>query len=118
MSGIFTKREGTGKNFCLETRTIFPVSYHFADHVLFAEGLSQKKHVIPDHQIPIKSVKSAFCVDQLSSAHNVTNVPTVVSNLPVGSRLQNFWEKWAALNLNPKVVSVLREGYPSGPDLI
>ena len=111
MSGVFTKREGTGKNFCLETRTIFPVSYHVADHVLFAEGLSQKKDVIPDHQIPIKSVKSAFCVDQLSSAHTVTNVPTVVSSLPVGSRLQNFWEKWAALNVNPRVVSVLREGY-------
>ena len=58
-----------------------------------------------------KSVKNVSCVDQLSSVHNVTNVPLVAPNLPVGSRLHLFWEKWAALNVNPRVVSVLREGY-------
>ena len=47
----------------------------------------------------------------MSSVHNVTNVPLVAPNLPVGSRLHLFWEKWAALNVNPRVVSILREGY-------
>ena len=35
----------------------------------------------------------------------------IVPNPPVGSRLHEFWEKWAALGVNPKVISVLREGY-------
>ena len=58
-----------------------------------------------------KSVKGVSCVNQLSSVQNVTNVPLVVPNPPVGSRLHEFWEKWAALGVNPKVISVLREGY-------
>ena len=67
---------------------------------------SQKKDVIPEHQRSIKS-----CVDHLSSVQNVTNAPLVVPNPPVGSRLHEFWEKWAALGVSPKVVSVLRKGY-------
>ena len=99
------------KDCCLKTRTLLPVYYHVANHVPFAGGSSQKKDVIPEHQMPIKSVKGVSCVDHLSSAQNVTNVPLVVPNLPVGSRLHEFWEKWAALGVSPKVVSVLKEGY-------
>ena len=51
------------------------------------------------------------CVDQMSSVKNVTNVPTVVQDLPVGARLNQFWKKWAALGISPKVLTVLREGY-------
>ena len=29
----------------------------------------------------------------------------------VGTRLQKFWTKWAALDVSPKVLTVLREGY-------
>ena len=50
-------------------------------------------------------------VTQLSCAKPVTNVPIVVTNLPVGARLQNFWETWLDLGAGPKVVQFLREGY-------
>ena len=30
---------------------------------------------------------------------------------PVGARFLQFWQKWAALGVNPKVVTVLKEGY-------
>ena len=61
--------------------------------------------------MPIQSVKGVSCVDLLSSAPNITNAPLVVTNPPVGSRLHEFWEKWAALGISPKVISVLKEGY-------
>ena len=99
----------TGKDYCLKTRTQLPVFYHVASHVPFAGGSSQKD-VMPEHQMSIKSVKGV-CVDHLSSVQNVTNAPLVVPNPPVGSRLHEFWEKWAALGVSPTVVSVLREGY-------
>ena len=101
----------TRKDCFSRTRTQLPVSYHVVSHVPFAGGWPQKKGVIPDHQRSIKSVKGVSCVNQLSSVPNVTNVPLAVPNPPVGSRLHKFWEKWAALGVNPKVVSVLREGY-------
>ena len=101
----------TGKDYCLKTRTQLHVFYHVASHVPFAGGSSQKKDVIPEHQMSIKSVKGVSCVDHLSSVQNVTNAPLVVPSPPVGSRLHEFWEKWAALGISPTVVSVLREGY-------
>ena len=101
----------TGKDCFSRTRTQLPVSYHVVSHVPFAGGSPQKKGASPEHQRSIKSVKGVSCVNQLSSVHNVTNVPLVVPSPPVGSRLHKFWEKWAALGVNPKVVSVLREGY-------
>ena len=107
----------TGKDcYCvtrnLKIRTLLPtIYYHVASHVPSAGGLPQKKGVNPDHQSSIKSVKGVSCVDQLSSVQNVTNVPHAVPNLPVGTRLQKFWTKWAALGVSPKVLTVLREGY-------
>ena len=98
-------------NQILKTRTLSPVYCHVASHVLFAGGLPQKKGINPDHQRAIKSVKSVSCVNHLSSVQNVTNVPPVVPNLPVGTRLHQFWKKWAALGVSPKVLAVLREGY-------
>ena len=56
-------------------------------------------------------MKSVFCVTQLSCVNPVTNVRNAVSNLPVGARLQNFWETWLDLGAGPKVVQILREGY-------
>ena len=63
----------------------------------------------------IKHVKDVSCVGQSSSVKNVTNVPTVVPNLPVGARLHQFWKKWAALGVIPKVLTVLTEGYTHLP---
>ena len=94
-------------NHSLKTRTRLPV----LPHVHFAEGSSQKKDVIPEHQMLIKSVKGVSCVNQLCSAQSVKNVPPVAANSPDGSRLHDFWAKWAALGVCPKVISVLREGY-------
>ena len=84
------------------------------NHAHFVSGLPQKKGVIPNYCHlcrEIKHVKGVSCVGQLSSVQNVTNVPAVVPNLPVGSRLHQFWKKWAALSISPKVLTVLREGY-------
>ena len=53
-------------------------------------------------------MKDTFCVDQLSFVKHVTNVPTVVSNLPVGARLQNCWKTWEDLGAGPKVVQILQ----------
>ena len=56
----------------------------------------------------LKFVKSVFCVTQLSC---VTNVKNAALNLPVGARLQNFWQTWLDLGAGPKVVQILKEGY-------
>ena len=56
-------------------------------------------------------MKDVSCVDHLSSVNLVTNVPAVAPDLPVGARLHQLWEKWAALGASPKMVTVLREGY-------
>ena len=41
-----------------------------------------------------------------------TNVKNVVTTPPVGARLQEYWHIWLDLGAGPKVVSILREGYP------
>ena len=41
----------------------------------------------------------------------MVNVPLVTKTLPVGSRLQNFWQTWLDLGAGPKIVQILREGY-------
>ena len=106
-----TGKDGHSMTGNVKTRTHLPVFCHVANHVPFAGGLPQKKGVNPEHQRSIKSVKGVFCVNQSSSVQNVTNVPPVVPNLPVGARLHQFWKKWAALGVSPKVLAVLREGY-------
>ena len=75
--------------------------------------LPQKKGVNPNNchnYTEIKYMKDVSCVG-LSSANLVTNVPTVAINPPVGARLHQFWEKWEALGLNPKVITAIREGH-------
>ena len=84
-----------------------------------APGHSQRKEVSPGgagcHFFPekckLKYVKSASCVTQLSPVNPVTNVQNVVLTLPVGARLQNFWQTWLDLGAGPKVIQILREGY-------
>ena len=77
-------------------------------HVHFANEYLQKKGVNPNYCYlcpEIKHVKDVSCVSQSNS------VPTVVPNLPEGARLHQFWKKWAALGITPKVLTYLREGY-------
>ena len=56
-------------------------------------------------------MKNASCVIPLSCVQPVTSVKNVASNLPVGARLQNFWQTWLDLGAGPKIVQILREGY-------
>ena len=82
-----------------------------------APGLPQRKGIspgVPECQLKksqLKSVKSASCVTQLSCVNPVSNVPNVALNLPVGAKLQNFWQTWLNLGAGPKVVQILQEGY-------
>ena len=90
------------------------VSYHVVCRVpTVTRWQSQKKDVRPKLKIKsqIKCVKSASFVGHFVSAPNVPNVPNVASVQPVGGRLQSFWEIWAHKGANPKVVSILKEGY-------
>ena len=45
------------------------------------------------------------------SAPTVPNAHSVVHAPLVGGRLQPFWQTWALLGANPRVVSILKEGY-------
>ena len=82
-----------------------------------APGLSQRKEISPGAAVcyqkdcTLKSVKNVSCVIPLSCAQPVTSVKNVASNLPVGARLQNFWQTWLDLGAGPKIVQILREGY-------
>ena len=88
------------------------VNSFIVNPVVTAPGPSQKKDVSPCvsgyQEAKLKYVKDVFCVNQFFF---LTNVPTVESNLPVGARLQNFWQIWLDLGAGPKVVQILKEGY-------
>ena len=93
------------------------VNCHVVHFVPSAPRHSQKKEITPgqaechyrNHKL--KYVKGVSCVTQLSCVQPVTNVRNAVPNLPVGARLQNFWQTWLDLGAGPKVVQILKEGY-------
>ena len=93
------------------------VNFHVVTPVPSAHGPPQKKGVSPgvsDSHLRrglLNSVKGVSCVTQLSCVNLVTNVKNAAQNLPVGTRLQNFWQTWLDLGAGPKVVQILREGY-------
>ena len=99
------------------TRNTLNVNCHVANLVHTAPGHSQRKELSPGSagcyviQEKLKYVKGASYVTQLSCAKPVTNVQIVVTNLPIGARLQHFWETRLDLGAGPKVVQILREGY-------
>ena len=83
-----------------------------------APGHFQKKGVSPGSPVchmqsdcKLKYVKGVSCVTHLCCANLVTNVKPAAPNLPVGARLQNFWQTWLDLGAGPKVVQILKEGY-------
>ena len=100
-----------------QTLNNLTVNLPVANHVTSAPGPSQKKEVSlgrADCQYKsqkLKFVKGVLCVTQLPCAPPVTCAQNVVSNLPVGARLQSFWKTWSYLDAGPKVVQILREGY-------
>ena len=93
------------------------VKYHVVQSVPSAPGPPQRKGISPGvsdcHQekSQLKSVKSVSCVTQLFCVNPASNVTNVVPNLPVGARLQKFWESWLNLGAGPKVVQIPKEGY-------
>ena len=101
----------------LDTYQGLNVNFHVVQAAHSAPGHSQKRELSPgsagcyyrNHKL--KYVKSVFCVTQLSCVKSVTNVRNAVLNLPVGARLQNFWQTWLDLGAGPKVVQILKEGY-------
>ena len=101
----------------LNTGSKLNVKLPVASHVHTALGHSQKKELSPGSagchckNYKIKSVKSVSCVTQLSCVQPVTNVKIAAPDLPVGARLQNFWQTWLDLGAGPKVVQILKEGY-------
>ena len=75
-------------------------------------GQSQKKDVRPfQPNVQIKSVKGVSCVNHCLFAPVVRNALHVVKDPPVVGRLQKFWQVWLSLGSNPRVVSILKEGY-------
>ena len=101
----------------IDSRTFLNVKPLVVPNVHTAPGHSQKKEISPGAAVcfstncALKSVKGVSGVTQLSYARPVTNVRNVVSKLPVGARLQNFWQTWLDLGAGPKVVQILQEGY-------
>ena len=97
--------------------TFFNVKLDVLHSVHTGPGHSQKKEISPRaagcyfKKSKLKSVKSVSCVTPLSCVNPVINAPNVVTNLPVGARLQNFWKKWLDLRAGPRVAQILKEGY-------
>ena len=88
------------------------VNLNVVCHVPCATGPSQRKDISPFQlQKRIKSVKPVCCVDHCLSVQHVNSAPLAVENPPVGGRLQLFWQVWLSLGANPRVVSILKEGY-------
>ena len=88
--------------------------HNVVDHVqcVTFHGQPQRKDLSPGPVLNrIKFVKGVSCVSQCLSAPSVPNVLHVATEISVGGRLQSFWEVWQKLGANPRVVSVLRDGY-------
>ena len=78
----------------------------------YVTGQSQKKDVSSHQpQKVIKCVNPVCCVNHCLCVQNVGSVQHVVKNPPVGGRLQKFWQVWLSQGSNPRVVSILKEGY-------
>ena len=93
-----------------QTLTVQSIDTHVRlnvlNHAFSATGPPQRKGISPgladvknkDHTL--KYVKAASSVSQLSCVQSVVNVPLVAKTLPIGSRLQNFWQTWAENSSN------------------
>ena len=116
----FPSRLLTGSNLTGQTMNnlqISNVNSLVVEFVPSAPGFPQRKGISPGvsdchlNKSILKYVKGVSCVIQLSCVQPVTNVKNVALNLPVGARLQNFWQSWVDLGAGPKVVQILKEGY-------
>ena len=84
----------------------------FRVHSVRSRGPPQKKGVSPAlYQSRIKHVKGVCCVNPCRFVPSVPSVPNAVPEQAVGGRLQRFWQVWQNMGANPRVVSILKEGY-------
>ena len=88
-----------GSQTLLQKETLNFASFHVVKSVPSAPGHSQKRELSPgaadcqtSRNYKLKYVNSVSCVTQLCSVQPVVNAPNVAQNLPVGARLQSFWE--------------------------
>ena len=81
--------------------------------VLNVRGQSQNKDGNPSLNLntEINFVKSVFSVDHCVFAPTVPSAHNVANPQLVGGRLQKFWQTWSLLGANPRVVSILKDGY-------
>ena len=80
-------------------------------HAHFVHGQRQKNGISPatvKQNLKLKCVNNVSSVDQLCCVNLAPNVTNVVQNIPIGARLNQFWE---TLGVGPKVVQMLKEGY-------
>ena len=111
----------TGSRKELNQRTLIPctktqlnVKPLAVNSVVSAPGLPQSPGLAECYVQPVcklKSVQGVSCVTQLPYVKTVTNASNAALNLPVGARLQNFWQVWQDLGASPIVVQILKEGY-------
>ena len=100
-----------------KTMNTLNVKLNVVHSVYTAPWHSQKNKISPGaagcyyKKSILKPVKSVSCVTPLSYVNPVLNAPNVVTNLPVGARLQKFWKNWLDLGAGPRVVQILKEGY-------
>ena len=109
VNGVLSRSQQT---FNVQQNVNFSVvsTVHFAKNSI---RQPQKKGLSPhvESKVQIKSVNCVSFVDHCVSVPSVPNVHNVVYAPPVGGRLQPFWQTWAHLGANPRVVSILKEGY-------
>ena len=75
-------------------------------------GHPQNKGISPiAPKVETKHVKGVSYVNQCLFVPHVPSAPNAATNLIVGGRLQKFWQMWQSLGANPRVVSILKEGY-------
>ena len=59
----------------------------------------------------IKICEKCFLCHSIVLCSTCNKCQNVASNLPVGARLQNFWQTWLDQGAGPKIVQILKEGY-------
>ena len=80
--------------------------------IVLSHGPPQKNGVSPGQCLSkIKHVKGVSCVSPCLSAPTAPNASNAVAGQSVGGRLQKFCHIWQKMGANPRVVSVLRDGY-------
>ena len=97
---------------CVQRQTVNVVPSLVVAHAPTVTKFKDRGDVGPSLETSqIKSVKCASFVDPCVSSPCATNAPSVANAPPVGGRLQEFWQKWLLLGANPRVTSILKEGY-------